>query len=237
MDSTEAFNVSVIENFSFCCLGSVYLNTSPAADVCFAFLPAKPAGFWFLETLLHHNLIYPQLSLCISAGIFTLFSAVVKWTHQTLYFSPETAHSCLWEALKCVCSQQLLMCHSQLFSFFRRGYALMSICCQQTQELFQSRNLNKTAPKTDSRGWESSLHLGLLCLCCLWGEGLCSAGETILPFKMWNVQVLGCWAFRVTWENLFLITVCQILSAGEPRSACYFKDHETINVPVSNSDL
>lgn len=43
MDSTEAFNVSVIENFSFWSLGDVYLNTSPAADVCFAFLPINPA--------------------------------------------------------------------------------------------------------------------------------------------------------------------------------------------------
>lgn len=117
MDSTEAFNVSVIENFSFWCLGSVYLNTSPAADVCFAFLPAKPAR------------LFGSWSFCCIITSFTCSSCYAFLQESLLYlvllsnepmkvfyFSLETTHSCVWEALKCIYSQQLLMCHSQLLT-------------------------------------------------------------------------------------------------------------------------
>lgn len=52
-----------------------------------------------------------------------------------------------------------------------------------------------------------------------WGGGLCCAGESIPSFKTWNILDLGYRIFCVTWEDFFLITVSEMLSAGEPRSA------------------
>lgn len=203
MDSTEAFNVSVIENFSFWCLGSVYLNTSPAADVCFAFLPAKPAR------------LFGSWSFCCIITSFTCSSCyaflqeslpyLVLLSNEPMkvfYFSLETTHSCVWEALKCICSQQLLMCHNHSYSlsFFTRGCALMSICCQQTQELLQNRHLDKTAPRTpgsDCKGWEPSLHLGWGCsasaLCGV--KGCAVLGGPSSPpksemFRFWAIGIL-----------------------------------------------
>lgn len=73
----------------------------------------------------------------------------------------------------------------------------MSICCQQPQELLERRQLNKTAPEHQGQlqGVGVQLHLGWG---CLWGEGLCCAGETILSFKMGDIQVLDYWVFSVT---------------------------------------
>lgn len=47
MDNTEAFKVSVIENLlRFEVSVESYFDASPAADVCFAFVPFNAAGLF-----------------------------------------------------------------------------------------------------------------------------------------------------------------------------------------------
>lgn len=225
MDSTESFNVSVTENFSFWSLGSVYLNTGPAAAVCFAFLPTNPSrlfGSWSLCCII-------TSFTCSSCYAFLqeslLYLVLMSNEPIKLYFSLETAHSCFGKHWNVAVASSSL-CTIATVTLLQEDVPWWAFGCQQPRELLQNRQLNKTAPKIPGTGMGIQLHLGWG---CLWGEGL--------SFKMWDLQVLSYWVFSVTWENLLLITVCRILFAGEPRSACCFKDNETINVPVSNSDL
>lgn len=215
MDSTETFNVSVIENFSFWILGSVYLNTVLQQMFALLFSLLIQPGFLVAGASAASSPIYLQLSLCISEGIFALFSAVVKWTFHTLCFSLETAHSCLREALKCVLSQQVLMCHS--YSPALRGdvpwwafaASRLNNCSRTDTSRKQLPEYQGQIARDGSPACSGSVFCGL--------KGW--AVESIPSLKMWIIEALGYWVFSVTWENLFLITVSQILSAGEPRSA------------------
>lgn len=220
MDSTEAFNVSVIENFSFWCLGSVYLNTSPAADVCFAFLPAKPArlfGSWSLCCIitsftcssrcafLQESLLYLVL---LSNETIKLF--IFHWKLHIPVFGK---HWNVPVASSSWCTTATVT-HSPSL---RRDVPWWAFAASRLKHCSGADTSIKQLPKYQGQaardGIPACTWAGAILPLCLWGEGLCCAGEPILlqNVKCSRSGLLGfcCYLGNLIFDHCLSNTSCR----------------------------
>lgn len=184
MDSTESFNVSVTENFSFWSLGSVYLNTGPAAAVCFAFLPTNPSR------------LFGSWSLCCTITSFTcsscyaflqeslLYLVLMSNEPIKLYFSLETAHSCFGKHWN-VAVASSSWCTIATVTLLQEDVPWWAFAASSLENCSRTDSSIKQLPKYLGQGWESS---------CAWAGAVCGVKGCAGPSSPSKCEIFRFWA-------------------------------------------